>query len=193
MTGEVGRPRPRRRTLSAEERALWKTVTRSVARLRPAESAAEPEAEPSPVPPPAPKPAAALPQLARPSKPKPPPLAPLEKRMKQRVARGREPIDARIDLHGLTQDRAHDALARFVRHAQARGAKLVLVITGKGSRDMGSRENDAFVGERGVLRRLVPLWLGLPEFRGAVIGFEPAHKTHGGEGALYIRIRRRQT
>lgn len=184
MSGGTERLRPRRRALSAEERALWKTVTRSVAPLRrDIEAMPEPDDGVAPPPPNAGKPAAPLP--APPPKPRTPPLAPLDRRTKQRVARGREPIDARIDLHGLTQDRAHHALARFVRDAQARGAKLVLVITGK-----GSRENEAFVGERGVLRRLVPLWLGLPEFRGAVIGFEPAHKTHGGEGALYIRIRR---
>lgn len=187
MTNEAGRPRPRRRVLSADERVLWKTVTRSVAPLRPAvEGAAELEAASPPSP--APKPAA--PPPARSSKPKAPPLVPLDRRLKQRVARGREPIDARIDLHGLRQDEAHHALMHFIRRAQAQDAKLVLVITGKGARDTGARQNDAFLGERGVLRRLVPLWLGLPEFRGAVIGFEPAHKTHGGEGALYIRIRR---
>jgi DNA-nicking Smr family endonuclease len=100
--------------------------------------------------------------------------------MRQRVARGREPIDARMDLHGLTQAEAHAALARFLRSASARGARLVLVITGKGERD----------GKRGVLRRQVPHWLALPEFREWVIGFEDAHMAHGGEGALYVRLRR---
>jgi DNA-nicking Smr family endonuclease len=105
--------------------------------------------------------------------------------MKRRVARGRQAIDARIDLHGLTQAQAHAALLRFMRTASARGARLVLVITGKGSKDLARSEN-----ERGVLRRQVPQWLGSPDFRNLVIGFEDAHIAHGGEGALYVRVRR---
>ena len=102
--------------------------------------------------------------------------------MKQRVVRGKETIDGRLDLHGLTQSEAHAMLLRFLRSASARGARLVLVITGKGS---GGGD-----GQRGVLRRHVPQWLGLPEFRATVVGFEDAHIAHGGEGALYVRVRR---
>ena len=76
--------------------------------------------------------------------------------MRTRVARGKETIDARLDLHGMTQAQAHSALLHFLRNAQTRGARLVLVITGKGARGEG---------ERGVLRRQVPQWLGLPDFR----------------------------
>ncbi len=101
--------------------------------------------------------------------------------MRRSVARGKEAIDARLDLHGLTQAQAHSALSHFLRSASAREARLVLVITGKGARGDG---------ERGVLKRQVPQWLALPEFRGFVIGFEDAHIAHGGEGALYVRIRR---
>ena len=119
--------------------------------------------------------------------PSPQPLAPLGRRMKQRVARGREAIDARLDLHGLTQAQAHATLSRFLHDASARGARLVLVITGKGKLS-GMRGDGS--GERGVLRRQVPQWLGLPEFRSLVIGFEDAHIAHGGEGALYVRIRK---
>jgi DNA-nicking Smr family endonuclease len=111
-----------------------------------------------------------------------PPLAPLGRRMRQRVARGRETIDGRLDLHGLTQSEAHAALLHFLRQASARGARLVLVITGKGRAGAG--------GERGILRRQVPQWLGLPELRAYVIGFEDAHVAHGGEGALYVRLRK---
>jgi DNA-nicking Smr family endonuclease len=102
--------------------------------------------------------------------------------MKQRIARGKDEIDGRLDLHGLTQSEAHATLLRFLRAASARGARLVLVITGKGAR--------AAEGERGILKRQVPLWLGQPEFRALVIGFEDAHLAHGGEGALYVRVRR---
>jgi len=101
------------------------------------------------------------------------------------VARGRDPIDARIDLHGKTQGEAHDALVRFMRRAQSNGARIVLVVTGKGSGTSRADER-----ERGVLRRQVPLWLALPEFRSFIVGFEEAHVAHGGEGALYVRMRR---
>lgn len=121
-----------------------------------------------------------------PAEKSPPPLTPqltkLGRRMKKRVARGKDEIDGRLDLHGLTQSEAHAALLRFLRTASSRGARLVLVITGKGAR--------AAEGERGVLKRQVPHWLGLPEFRALVIGFEDAHIAHGGEGALYVRLRR---
>jgi DNA-nicking Smr family endonuclease len=101
--------------------------------------------------------------------------------MRTRVARGKEAIDGRLDLHGLTQNEAHTALLHFLRAATARGARLVLVITGKGGR------GDT---ERGVLKRQVPHWLSLPEFRALIVGFEQAHVAHGGEGALYIQVRR---
>ena len=113
-----------------------------------------------------------------------PALVPLDRRLKQRLARGAETIDARIDLHGRTQSEAHGALLRFLRRAQADGAKVVLVITGKGA---GTSD---FAHERGVLKRQVPHWLMLPEFRALVLGAEDAHAGHGGEGALYVRVRR---
>jgi DNA-nicking Smr family endonuclease len=99
--------------------------------------------------------------------------------MKQRVARGKEAIGGRLDLHGYTQAQAHSALLHFLSNAHARDVRLVLVITGKGRG-----------GEMGVLRRQVPQWLGLPEFRSFVIGFEDAHVAHGGGGALYVRVRK---
>jgi DNA-nicking Smr family endonuclease len=130
------------------------------------------------------------PGIAAPAKmPAPPPLVPLERRLRQRLAKGSERIDRRLDLHGLTQREAHDALARFLRAAQAEGAKVVLVVTGKGGR---AADRDPFV-ERGVLRRLVPQWLHAREFRNLVVGFDAAHVGHGGAGALYVRLRRRRT
>jgi DNA-nicking Smr family endonuclease len=71
-----------------------------------------------------------------------------------------------------------------VRRAQGQGCAFVLVITGK-----GRAGHDGF-REIGVLKRQVPLWLAMPEFRGFVVGFEDAHAGHGGEGALYVRLRR---
>jgi DNA-nicking Smr family endonuclease len=102
------------------------------------------------------------------------------------VARGSESIEARIDLHGMTQRQAHEALLAFLRRAQANGKKIALVVTGKGARRAAHDD----VAERGVLRRQVPLWLALPEFRSFVVGFDAAHVSHGGEGALYVRVRR---
>ncbi len=83
----------------------------------------------------------------------------------------------------MTQTRAHRALSSFLQRAHSDGLTFVLVITGKG-RATGAES------ERGVLRRQVPQWLSLPEFRSLVVGFEEAHIGHGGEGALYVRIRR---
>ncbi len=117
---------------------------------------------------------------------KPPPIAPLERKLKRRVARGREPIDARLDLHGFTQTQAHVALLSFLQRAQADGVRIALVVTGKGTRKSDETR------EHGVLKRQVPLWLALPTFRSLVVGFEDAHIAHGGGGALYIRLRRSQ-
>ena len=111
-----------------------------------------------------------------------PALAPMTRRERQKLARGTHEIDARLDLHGRTQAEARTALVRFLRRAQAEGLRFVLVVTGKGGRGEGE--------ERGVLRRQVPLWLALPEFRPLVVGFELAAIGHGGEGALYVRVRR---
>jgi DNA-nicking Smr family endonuclease len=91
-------------------------------------------------------------------------------------------IDGRIDLHGRSQGEAHATLLAFLHRAQSHGARIVLVITGKGAGEFG--------GSRGILKRQVPLWLNLPEFRTYVSGLEQAHVEHGGEGALYVRLRR---
>ena len=169
----------RRRVLTGEERVLWAHITKSIEPLNAgAHFDAGDEAIPNLVAPPRAKAAAVAPPPA-PAKPAPPPLAPLGRRMRARVARGKEAIDARLDLHGLTQAQAHSALLHFLHNAQARDARLLLVITGKGRG-----------AEPGVLRRQVPQWLGLAEFRSLVVGFEDAHIAHGGEGALYVRVRR---
>jgi DNA-nicking Smr family endonuclease len=173
----------RRRVLSPEERVLWTTVTKSIAPLR--ESSGTDEDDTAPMTDAswlAASPARLAPTAMAVTEKKPPPLAALGRRMKQRVARGKETIDGRLDLHGLTQSEAHAELLRFLRAASSRSARLVLVITGKGAR--------TGEGDRGVLKRQVPQWLGLPEFRTWVVGFEEAHVAHGGEGALYVRVRR---
>jgi DNA-nicking Smr family endonuclease len=181
MSADEGKPR---RRLSDEERKLWGHFTRSVAPLRrPPVPADLPPAAASKT-----KSATQLRVVARaaPAARTAAGLEPFDRRLKQRLARGTEPIDARIDLHGKTQSEAHAALISFLRKAQSHGAKFVLVITGKGG---GARDDWS---ERGVLKRQVPQWLKLPEFRGYVLGFEDAHMGHGGAGALYVRIKRRK-
>jgi DNA-nicking Smr family endonuclease len=180
----------RRRSLSDEEHALWSGVARSVTPLRQAAKRPEPQDRSAAVTGAAP---AAVIQPARPTAAvteKPPPLAPLGRRFRQRVASGRTPIDARLDLHGFTQKQAHAALLRFLRGAQAEGARMVLVVTGKGTPRKPPREDYAESVEPGVLRRQVPIWLALPEFRPFVVSVEDAHLAHGGQGALYVRLRR---
>jgi DNA-nicking Smr family endonuclease len=128
---------------------------------------------------------AAVPKPAPPPVPKSPPLAPLENKLARNLRRGGA-VDARLDLHGFRQEEAHDRLIRFVRSQQARGARVVLVITGKGK----PNGETALFEERGVLRRLVPAWLSEPVLRDVVIGFSEASAAHGGAGALYVRLRR---
>lgn len=175
------------RPLSDEEVSLWLSVTRSIT---PRPGASAPEA-PRPKPAKPAKivaPAASAP--AQPLKPAPRPgmpgLAPLERRARQKLARGHMAVDAALDLHGLRQHEAHPALHGFLVRAQLQGAKIVLVVTGKGE----GRAADGFE-PGGVLRRSVPIWLRAPEWRHLVVGFEEAARPHGGAGALYIRIRRR--
>jgi DNA-nicking Smr family endonuclease len=185
----------RRRQLSDEEEALWEGFTRSIKPLK----SAKPRAKTSPkssamtsvADPPAPAQMRSHPVAPREARPAPsPPLAPLGRRLKQRVARGREPIDARLDLHGMTQQEAHAALLRFLHRAQASGAKTALVVTGKGLRKSSRGDGRDADNRPGVLKRQVPMWLALPEFRLLVVGFDDAHVGHGGEGALYVRLRR---
>jgi len=174
----------RPRLPSEEDRALWDSVSKTV---RPLRRRPETAADPAPSQAQARKPSAAGPAnpvpIARTNQP--PRLAPLDRRLRARIGKGAVAIDARIDLHGLTQAAAHQRLRRFLAESQASGARLVLVITGKG-RPIG----DQALGEgRGVLRRLVPIWLASAELRRYVIGYDEAGRGHGGEGALYVRIR----
>lgn len=103
----------------------------------------------------------------------------IEPRRKQRLARERDPITARLDLHGYGQDQARRVLEDFLIRAQSEGLRAVLVITGKG-----------FLGD-GILRRSTPDWLSAPSLRSVVAGVSEAHRRHGGEGALYIALKKR--
>ncbi len=203
--------------LSEEDRDLWQFVARSIgpthgkSRVRDVEPdfealtadyeayhrhqiqrALTPQAKgqqrpPPPPPRPAPAPKRSAPQPA----PAPQPL-PLERRKARRIAKGTEEIEARLDLHGMTQDDAHASLVGFIRRCSPQGLRTVLVITGKGGAGRTSRDDhDAIPRERGVLKRNVPRWLGGHELSSLVISYTSAHVRHGGEGAIYVRLRRK--
>ena len=104
----------------------------------------------------------------------------LDKRSAQRLVRGALSIEGRIDLHGLTRDQAQSRLLNFLAQAHERGKRNVLVITGKGS------------GGTGVLKTEVPRWLNLPQVREKILGFSYAQPKDGGDGALYVLIRRQR-
>ncbi len=175
------------RHLSEEEIALWLGVTMGVARragstLPERLADAEPATVPKPVvAAPVPRPAPLPKKIAA--------MAPLERKLKQKLSRGKMAADAAIDLHGFRQAEAYAALLRFLHRARRDGARVVLVVTGKGGRHADGF--DMAGGEIGVLKRSVPLWLALPEFRALVVGCEEAGRPHGGAGALYVRLRRR--
>ncbi len=181
---------PRKRGLSDDDRVVWESVAKQIRPLRkkprPTKIEADTSSEKVEPAPPARKEkvaTASKPAVVPPRPPSPPPLATLGRREKSQIGRGRKEIDARIDLHGMTQVRAHRALYDFLHRAHRDGCALVLVITGKG-RTVGPES------ERGILRKQVPQWLGLPELRSLVVGFDAASIGHGGEGALYVRLRR---
>ncbi len=108
------------------------------------------------------------------------PAQTLDRPIRRKLEKGRVDIDARIDLHGLSQGEAHAALLSFLNRARERGLRHVLVITGKGSSP----------GSEGILARAVPAWFATGPFRALVGGYENAARRHGGEGALYVRLRR---
>ncbi|MBM3561897.1 MAG: DNA mismatch repair protein MutS [Alphaproteobacteria bacterium] len=166
------------RRLSQAEAELWMTVTADVRPSRarsqkPAPSSASVEAGASP-------PSASI-VHDRPPPPKPAPRpVDIDPRTFTKLKRGRLEVDAKLDLHGMRQAEAQRSLTAFLRRCQANGARVAIIVTGKGlTRDEG-----------GVLRRVVPMWLEAPNLRDVVVGFGEAARHHGGEGALYVRIRR---
>ena len=166
------------RRLTEEEVNLWRSVSETIALHEPVPHA----------------PKARIPK--RPIQPVTPPhefmlhdapLSALERRLKQKLLRGRLNLDASLDLHGLRQSEAHSALINFLIEAQRRQNRIVLIITGKGK---AGESADMYVPQAGVLRRALPQWLRASELRALVIGFEEAGPIHGGSGAFYVRIRR---
>jgi DNA-nicking Smr family endonuclease len=174
-----------KRPLRPEELLLWGRVTatihpapgrhapRAVAEaalaIQPATPASSPNAKA-----PAPSPSPPRPAIRRPAPPES-----IEPGRMRRLTRERDPIGPRLDLHGLDQDQARARLTAFLRRARDEGWRAVLIITGKGSRGDG------------VLRRMTPEWLAAPDLRDLIAGVSEAHRRHGGEGALYVALKRR--
>lgn len=191
-------------TDTADDLQVWAQVARSIEPARklkpramrtaatpPAGLRRDPGATPStskPKPSPAPVSRPYVPQQIPSARPaSTPPPTEFDRRQIRRIGKGREPIDARLDLHHMTQDQAHGALRRFLHDAHANDYRLVLVITGKGG-GLASNAWGQERSERGVLRRNVPRWLAEPDLRPLVVGVAPATH-HGGDGALYVRLR----
>jgi DNA-nicking Smr family endonuclease len=108
-----------------------------------------------------------------------------------RLKKGSLEPDSKLDLHGLTQAAAHRALLSFLAGAHARGHRLVLVVTGKGNPK--DEDNASWMTRpHGVLKEMVPRWLGGPECAALIAGVRPAHLRHGGAGALYVYLRRKR-
>jgi len=167
-----------------EDLDLWQEVTRQVRPLSPKRSTAQPSATKEPT---------AQAKVSQPrSERRPPPMdddlplrhgtsGGLDKRQGERLRKGRLPIEGRLDLHGLYQDAAHRALERFLADSIDQGKRCVLVITGKGR------------GDSGVLRQEVPRWLNRTPNRALVVSFTYAQPKDGGEGALYILLKRQRS
>lgn len=169
----------RGKDLSEEDRVLWSLVARTARPLKGREAVPIPSA---------PEESAtvqleqaivsAVPQHSH--RKGPAPVHALDRPSAEKLAKGRLPIEGRVDLHGMTQSEAHGLLLSFLRRAHAGGIRYVLIITGKGSS-----------GE-GVLRRAVPAWLSTAPFQPLVSSHAHAARHHGGAGAIYVRLRRRE-
>jgi DNA-nicking Smr family endonuclease len=167
--------------LTDEDRVLWNLVAKSAKPLK----GKKPVDDESPKPRAEEKsPNAAA--MAAPAGPAPTPpkrqhvTHVLDRPTLEKLARGKLPIEGRVDLHGMTQSEAHSLLLSFLQRAHVNGVRYVLVITGKGFSSGGD----------GILRRQVPAWLSTPPFRALVSSHDLAARNHGGEGALYIRLRK---
>lgn len=179
--------RNRVKEMTEEDRILWDLVARSVTPAIPSKRPSKPKfssESPEKSPAVSPKPERVK-QISLPSYQANPSATPhgrghMDAQTLDKLARGRLPLEARVDLHGMRQDEAHGLLLSFVARAHARGVRYVLVITGKGSSSGGD----------GVLKRSVPGWLATAPFRQYVSAHEGAARGHGGSGALYVRLKR---
>lgn len=191
----------RGRGIRDDERALWTLATQT---MRPIQRPFVPPAPPPEASPPNPSAAASgeAPRAAPispfrigeaprsepvPPAPPPAPATSVDRRTLSDLKAGRRAPEARLDLHGMTLDEAYSALSGFLAGCAARNLRLVHVITGKGGSKGGVGGH-----QRGALRRQVPLWLRTPPMSLWVRETMVAHNRHGGDGALYVWLRRRR-
>ena len=164
--------------------SLWAYVTRTVKPLRRGDRAVPPPPPSPPAVPPEKPRAPLLERLLAARRPPAPPQHPgtgLDRASDRKLKRGQMAIEERLDLHGLSRDRAYESLCGFVAGAAARDRRCVLVITGKGRGD-----------GPGILRTALPQWLAAPPLADAVLRFYPAQPRDGGDGAFYVLLRRRR-
>ncbi len=128
-----------------------------------------------------PKPPAAIPPPKAPERKEPSQPPQLDLRTDLRLRRGQMEIQARLDLHGLSQEQAHNRLNDFVVSSHRRGFRCVLVITGKGK------------SGQGVLRDKLPHWLSMSPISGLVLKTQVATVRDGGSGAFYLYLKRTRT
>lgn len=186
--------------MTEEETELWRHATRTLAPIKakgrasdlparadePSSKAGRPPPRSSkPVAPEKPVPPVTLAAI-------PPPLTDFDRRKARQISSGKVVIDGRLDLHGLRQRDARARLRAFLFDAFAQGHRTALIITGKGEPSQPAEPQlyQPEASSRGVLRRAVPLWLEEPELRSVVSGFTVAGIRHGGNGALYVQLRK---
>ncbi len=191
-----------RRKLRPEEVELWRKVADTAHRLHPDRPSA---ANPKPKPKPEKTLQMRLPEFAPPARTSgsataydlaPTPAeglarAPLkmDKKTFGKLKRGKMTPEGKLDLHGMTLDRAHPALAGFILRAHGQGKRLVLVVTGKGK---SGHDHGPIPRRIGVLRHQVPQWLSLSPLRDVVLQVSEAHGSHGGGGAYYVYLKRQR-
>jgi DNA-nicking Smr family endonuclease len=175
-----------------EDAALWDKIAGSASPLKGRDKLPprdKSHAAPAKRATPEPQPQAVAPPPAPAAKRAPPARAtPLDRQTSRQLEKGRLEVEARLDLHGMRQRDAHAQLRRFLKTAQGRGLRHVLVITGKGA-DQAASTSFYEEEERGILRQAVPLWLSEPGLASLVVSYSPAPRRLGGDGALYVRVR----
>jgi DNA-nicking Smr family endonuclease len=179
--------KPPTRPLTDEEKQLWHSITQSDTRLNAAMRHPPAPVRLPPLQPYLPP----LPSLLRHDAQAGTLLSPgdyagIDRNTANQLRKGDYPIDATLDLHGMTREKAYQALHRFIAHHHARHSRCLLIITGKGAR------TEADGDTRGVLRGLLPQWLEEPALRPLVLALDAAKPRHGGTGAYYLLLKRQR-
>lgn len=177
---------------------LWEDVARTVKPLHKVKAKRKPEPKAKIEAPAAKSESPAKPIMRAPApRHDPPPLTGLDRKSERRMTRGKVEIESRIDLHGTGIERSRERLLSFLVTSRAHGLRMVLVITGKGAspfarHTLHGTDHYHAPERQGRLRRVVPDWFHDSEFREHIAGFQPAHPRHGGGGAFYVKLRKKE-